>query len=653
MLEKLNLKFTYNTEDDDILRDFYIPALSNSVSYDRAVGYFSSHVLVQLSQGLKSLVQSKGRMRLIIGEPLTKDEFKAVCIGNLQKIDELSKSFEALVSDEKVAGSEILTYLIASDRLEVRFSLRRRGMFHQKIGVLRDHNGFVIAFNGSANETVNALEDINSEEISVYPCNHPVFETHGINYVKSFDKLWSNEAKNTRVVKLDSAIYNRIQSKANLPQLREALGVVDSWEDFEVNDVALKYEIPRIPSAINGESFNLREHQNCAIANWKENSHKGILELATGSGKTVTALCALVELYESRTSQKLPTTVIISVPYIPLAKQWLGELKLFNIFPLECFDNQHNWFGNLKRKIKLKQFGEINFLCILVVNKTLKSEVFQGLIRGIDPSEILVVGDECHHHGAESTAEALPLCTHRLGLSATPFISDDDEQESPFPDLAKERLIKYYGGIVAKYTLKDAIIDGVLTPYDYHIIPVYLSAFEQENYDSLSKSISQLVIIANKRRLTNQETLNFQILCGKRNKLMGVAENKLTALRTILENKYGNSRKGTLFYVGEGRDSSEQNDYISLVTEELYRQGWSVAKFTSKESMKERKNILSAFRSNDLEALVAMKVLDEGIDIPACETAFILASTKKPKAVHSTKRSSFKKKSRKNKGKYL
>lgn len=635
MLDNLNLKFNYNSENDDLLSDFYLPVLAEAKSYDRAVGYFSAKVLEQLAVGLVNLVNSKGKMRLIIGEPLSQDEYDAIYQGNLQKIYELSVNFENLIMQSNISGVELFGYLIAKNHLEVRFALRRRGMFHQKIGVVKDYSGSAVAFNGSANETFNALcDDINSEEITVFPSNHSSFETHGINLVKQFNALWGNEAKNTRVIPLDSETYKRISKSINRSKVEQ---LYDVFLDDPISEGAIEEKVPSyqrveptIPTFINGKPFCLFSHQVSAIRKWQENDYRGIFELATGAGKTLTSLCAAVQLYNRRIKEKQKTVLVIAVPYIELAKQWVSELKKFKISPIQCFDSKDYWVDECKRKVNLYRSNRLNFICLLVVNNTLKSDTFHEYIDQIESDDLLIIGDECHHHGSFNINEALPLGQYRLGLSATPFRSDDDDIDSPFPDEAKTRLLGYYGNIIARYTLKNAINDGVLTPYKYYILPVYLTTSEQEVFDEYSLSISRLLMISKNRKLLTEEKNRLNRLCGFRSRLLGVAENKLPSLIKHLKFKK-EPKSNTLFYVGEGKESDSEERYINVVTKALYQLNWKVSRFTSEESGKERKDILSSFKDNTLDALVAMKVLDEGIDIPACDTAYIMASTKNPR----------------------
>src|SRR5690606_31724316 len=149
-----------------------------------------------------------------------------------------------------------------------------------------------------------------------------------------------------------------------------------------------------------------------------------------------------------------PLVAMISVPYVDLAKQWVKELKVFNITPIECFDSKSKWERSLERNLQLVNFGSSKFVCILVVNKTLCSDHFQKVISDINPKSLMVIGDECHRHGANQIRALLPNADLRIGLSATPFNDDDEVMESPFGNDAMENILSYYQTVVDEYSLE-------------------------------------------------------------------------------------------------------------------------------------------------------------------------------------------------------
>ena len=247
----------------------------------------------------------------------------------------------------------------------------------------------------------------------------------------------------------------------------------------------------------------------------------------------------------------------------------------------------------------------------------------------------MLIGDECHNHGSKNVNNALPSAYYRMGLSATPFRSDEDEIDSPFPDDARGRLLSYYGDIIASYGLDDAIHDGVLTPYEYYIIPVYLTVDEQEIYEDLSLRITKLVLKQQHSGLVKQERDNLTRYCGQRSRLLGSAQNKLVKLRDLTAKVSDEDKRHTLFYAGEGRLFDEYSDedvkVIDRVSSVLHENEWKTSQFTGDVSKKTRIALMSSFKDKTIDALVAMKVLDEGIDVPVCRTAYILASTKNPR----------------------
>ncbi|MGP9523539.1 DEAD/DEAH box helicase, partial [Psychrobacter sp. AOP7-D1-15] len=257
------------------------------------------------------------------------------------------------------------------------------------------------------------------------------------------------------------------------------------------------------------------------------------------------------------------------------------------------------------------------------------SDHFQKAIKDINLSSLMFIGDECHRHGANQTRSLLPDAAFKLGLSATPFNDDDDMLESPFGNDAMDNILSYYQAIVHEYSLEDAILDEVLTPYDYHIIPIHLTEVEQEEYDQLSESIRKIMINSG-GNLSKDNREKMVTLTSKRSRLLGSAENKMFKLRDITSNISKEKRKLTLFYVGEGKDS-EDNIIIDQVTKTLRYNDWKTAQFTGKTTKRERDELLHLFKQRRVDALIAMKVLDEGIDVPACSTAYILASTKNPR----------------------
>lgn len=643
LLTDLELKSVYRLGNQDLLNEFYKPILRLAAQYDRAVGFFSAETLTANLKGIIELVKNQGKMRLVIGHPLTDSEFEAVKQGDSLKevVDYLdNKLVEILekLNTENNICLEVLALLIASGKLEVKYALRKQGMYHEKIGIIHDSGKNKIVFTGSANETIYALSNgFNAESISVYKSwDFNNYKDYGEPFEQGFEELWNGKQAHTITVDVPSAFYEKISEKS-----KKDLSVYDleskENEIYNIFNKEVFYGQPRIPSEINGKVFSIFNHQILAIKDWIANKYVGILQLSTGSGKTITSIYAATKLYEARSSNNVGTLLIVSVPYQELAKQWVESLKIFNINPVRCWESKKQWDNELSNEILSLNMGSKDFVAIVVVNRTMESDLFQEHISKVDSSMVIFIGDECHNHGSKRTNKALPDAYYRMGLSATPYRSDDDEIETPFPNDAKDRINSYYNKIVSVYSLGDAINDGVLCEYKYYIVPVYLTEEEQEKYEELTSEIGKVISQGGSTGLSAGLKNQFTILCGKRSRLLGSARNKIEMLEEINKKIKNEDRKYSLFYCGEGaiNNTGEQQEddlkVIESVSMKLSSLGWQTSRFTSNETPKVRNEIMNNFVSGHIDALVSMKVLDEGVDVPVCNKAFILASTRNPR----------------------
>lgn len=631
VLRDLPLKAVYRTDTDNILEDFYIPALTQSVAYDRAVGFFSAGMISYAAQGLTAFLENEGKMRLVIGGELAPEDAQALTDGYDTRA--LADRFGQLVIDQFTRVSdglfcrrlEALAFLVASGRLDVKIALKRRGMYHEKIGIMRDRVGDAVVFQGSANETPSALvQDFNFESVNVFPTWNKGLKDHYEPYLRGFDRLWANTTKDTLVLDFPEAAKANLVKIAAEARYPTPAVEIDLWRGYikhrPVDDDTA--EAPRLPVTLGGAPFAIMDHQRRALSRWKANGLSGILALATGAGKTITSIYGAVKIHEATGRLFL----VIAVPYQSLADQWVETLAAFNVTALRCYGSAAAWTDELSRLVTLFQTGAINFGCVLVVNRTLQTEKFQGMLAQIPGGDLMWVGDECHHHSSIALSEALPAhAKMRLGLSATP--------EHYLDQTATDRLTGYYGEIVDTYTLADALRDDVLTPYDYHVVLVDLTEDETEDYRKLSDQLARAMAHSSEASAESSGSEQVKALLMRRARLLGAAANKLLALRTLLASEAPQGM--TLFYCGDGSTEDEETGIpsrqIELVSKELHAQGWLNAHFTSRESRNERIQLLDQFRLGLVDALVAIRCLDEGIDVPGCRTAFILASGRNPK----------------------
>ena len=633
MLRNQDFKIHYSSEEDNIYEEFYVPALECSINYKRAVGYFSLGVLLNAPAALSHLVSNGGSIKIIFAKLVSETDLDQLKEGiNHSLLNDLP-SFLDLIDNHKGTLVEyrirLLAYLFKSGQLEIKIAFRKYGLFHQKIGILEDANGDLISFNGSMNETKSALDpEINSEEITVFKSWDAGQKDYVIKHVNDFDKLWLNTSSpNTVTCDLPEVLNNEINIIAADTSFIPSKASEDKLvEQFFNNDALLKNVMPRIPELINGSPFRIREHQTLALNKWKEADFRGILELATGTGKTITSIYALTKIYESVEG----LSVIISVPYVDLADQWIEELKLFNIFGVKCYGSRDTWQNKLNSYVLRNQASQNEFLVLVVVNKTFKSDAFQSIIADFNLNKTMFIGDECHHHMSESFENILPFnARFKLGLSATPFHYMDEE--------ANERLRNFYGDVVYKYSLFEAIENGILTKYEYHPIPVVLTDTETDEYYNLSEKISK--VIAQKGETSSIKDEQLQSLLMRRARLIGTAKNKLVELDKLISAQAVPNH--SLFYCSDGRVSDDDESTVLSDSDELKQRqavgrllrshGVPASFFTADETRTQRQTILENFKSGDIRSLVAIKCLDEGIDVPACSTAYILASSKNPR----------------------
>jgi superfamily II DNA or RNA helicase len=630
MLRDLHFKAVYRSESDSLLDDFYLPALTASLRYDRAVGFFSATMLSYASQGIAALAARGGRMRLIFAGELEADEAEAIDDGYARKkmsnrlgqayIEAIDNLGDALV----YRRLETLSWMIASGLLDIRVALKSRGMYHEKIGILYDDNEDRIVFQGSANETVYALvPDFNFESIMIFKSWRPEHDEFARPFIDGFARLWANESPGTLVIPFPEAAAARMIAvgkrlkapKADVEQ--EILRRIREVRD----EATLTTTVPLVPIMRWGEPFALRAHQAAALSAWKASGFHGVLSMATGAGKTITALYGITKIFEAFKN----LFVIIAVPFQSLADQWMDELTEFGISGVGCYADRSKWETDLTRSVRLYTAGALPFVACVVVNRTLQSEAYLSIIRAIPGERLLLIGDECHNFGASALCKALPQQAKlRLGLSATPI--------HYFDELRNNRIKDYFGAVCFTYSLKDALSDKVLTPYQYFVHPIELDQDETEEYLELTSKISRLAASSYVGITEDSEDTALNILLFQRARLLGNATGKLDCLRELLRDK--RPEPYTLFYCGDGSTEEtlgQETTQIDSVSRILYDQGWRVSHFTAEESRKERKRVLDLFRAGALDALVAMKCLDEGIDVPACRTAYILASSRNPR----------------------
>lgn len=371
---------------------------------------------------------------------------------------------------------------------------------------------------------------------------------------------------------------------------------------------------PKIPPFI-----QLRQYQQQAVASWFANNGRGTLKMATGAGKTITALAIACELY-----QKIGLQVLLVVcPYRHLVSQWARECEKFNLQPILAFENVHTWQSQLATALYNLRSGN-QFLTVITTNSTLMGGL-QSQLKYF-PAKTLIVGDEVHNLGAPRLEQSLPRTVGlRLGLSATP--------ERYFDRQGTQFLLNYFGSVLQpEFTLADAIAQGALVHYLYYPILVELTEAEAYAYARLTTRIGWALAAEENGAAADNDVLNSLLM--QRARLIGAAANKLQALRQLMAKRLHTHH--TLFYCGdgsvEGALSAESNRQLTAVVKMLGAElGYRVNTYTAETPLTQREELRRQFEQGELQGLVAIRCLDEGIDIPAIETAVILASSSNPR----------------------
>jgi DNA phosphorothioation system restriction enzyme len=413
-------------------------------------------------------------------------------------------------------------------------------------------------------------------------------------------------------VSIDSQSTYRVNKVAATP----AIELTDINRLVRVAESQVRYQVEPVPAGCPQlpPNLQLRSYQQQAVANWFQNHGRGTLKMATGSGKTITALAIATQLYQQIGLQVL----IVICPFRHLVTQWGRECEKFNLQPILACESIHKWQSNFAHQLARINTHQQPFLTVITTNETLIGSGFQSQLKYL-PDRTLIIGDEVHNLGAKKRESSLPRNVGlRLALSATP--------ERHYDEIGTQNILDYFGDILQpEFTLKDAIEQGALVHYLYYPILVELTESESEQYLKLTRAIS--------RKLTynsheEADTPDITPLLMQRARLVGAAANKLVALKTLMETRLDTSH--TLFYCGDG--SSDSTQQLAAVTHLLGNQlGYRVNTYTAATALPDREHLRQQFESGALQGLVAIRCLDEGIDIPAIKHAVILASSTNPR----------------------
>ena len=596
----------WNSATDDIVNDFYRPALNGCIRYDRLTGFFDSNTFVAAFREALDFVERGGRMRLITSAKFSKADLDVI---TKSVDDRLSEEVSNMLDDDlgrKCLGllAHMLTTKIDGEpRLDIRILVPRRGIFHAKVGIFTMENGDAVSFSGSVNETGMGWTG-NVEQFKAF-CSWIDKRFVDID-AGAFREFWEDRHANIRSYSLPNAVREKILSVRP-----------ESDEEYKRLVLALRKAYGEKRQS-GPTKLVLRDYQKAAIEAWFSRGGRGILEMPTATGKTFTAMGCINRLQKKH--GRLFT--VIAVPYKHLIQQWIKNVGEWN----ELADPEHaisqnvvnmsksNWKDKLSQAVdefNRKGYGGghgTNDCIVCVTYDLLATKKFIETVKDVE-GEMLLVADEAHHTGAPTTQKGLlKEYSARLALTATPERYFDEEGS----DLIKE----YFDGVAYSMEIGPAIKDGYLAQYEYHPVFAELTATETDEYIRLTKAIA--IKRGNKNGDTPSSDESFD-LENKRARIIAKAEQKYQKLAEILES-HGNSLENAIIYCHDGKQLTN----VGLI---LSERNINYEKISAAESMMEIRDSLAHLKEKNYQCIVAMKCLDEGVDIPSAQLGIIMAST--------------------------
>ena len=556
-------------------------------------------------------------MRLVASPFLNEEDGQAISEG-YEKREIIERSLVRELARDDIPdpiGERLgfLAWMVADGLLDVRIALveneQGTGMYHEKFGIYKDSANNVVAFSGSANETVGGLIN-NFETVEVFRSWIEADAERANNRVQNFDMLWKGNTKGLKIYDFPEAARRKLLEFR--PRQRPLF-------EPEEEDLSTDAEgVPRLP-----RDFSLRYYQISAIEKWFNSNGRGLWEMATGTGKTQTALVAMMEAWKH--IKPNPLYISIVCPFKDLVEQWGKEARKLGINPILCYESRKNWFQDLGNAIASLGTGELPIVSI-TTNASFAGKPYQEIIRQVNAPMLFIV-DEVHNFGSSRLRDLLPdKAQYRLGLSATPIRHRDKK--------GTDMLLQYFGSVVFEYTLPAAIKDGFLTPYNYYPIVAYLNGEELSEYVDLTVQIGKLIGSADQDFwIDEMEDGPLKMYLFRRARILGRAQAKMANLEETMSELTNSTHN--LVYCSDASllgDDESPTRHIDAVTKLIGSNlEMRVNSYTHLTPVDERAKLRQMLASGELQVLTAIRCLDEGIDIPEVRRGFILASSTNPR----------------------
>jgi superfamily II DNA or RNA helicase len=588
---ELDFPRVIDTSSADFINEFYQPLLTRSELYRRGVGYFTSNWVNSAARGIAELADNGGTAQWIVSPILEENDWEALKKGSQAKRNEmlresLADTITNLRYDLEYDTRNAVAWMIADGLLEIKLAVPTHelsGDFHDKFGVFYDAGGNRLSFHGSQNDSDQALRNYEAYTIDCDWISER--DKEGVDKQEQrFERLWDDRDPNVNVYTVPESV------EKDIADLRD--------RDNRA------YDPPTGVASDPEPEITLRDYQREAVDAWFDNSCRGLFQMATGTGKTFTALAALDEYSDTVDD---PLLCVITVPQKHLANQWADEMSTFGLDQPKFIYHAANpdWKTDLSRAVSNIRLGIKDYECLITTHKTFSSETFRKKVAESSTNKI-VIADEVHGLGSEKRREGLlEAYNSRVGLSATP--------KRYYDETGTNYLLEYFEGVTYEYSLEEAIPE-YLTPYRYYPVIVEMDEDELEDYRAMTQSVAA----ADSSDDVDKETV--QILRSQRADIVKEAVRKYDALRGILHRMDDVSH--LLVYTNH-----EQIDTVGGILNEF---GVMHHRFTHEEDDDLRKDLLNRFGDGEYEALVAMRCLDEGVDVPQTRTAVLMSNTGNP-----------------------
>lgn len=623
-LRRLNIGYKYKSSRDNVLEEFIIPCLKESYLYDRAVGFFSGNALRLALNGVIEFIKKKdSKIRIITSPYLKKNDILEIKKG-LKEEKKLMES-EILDEIERIANSPdkpllaSLGWLIARGRLEMRIgdvNTSNHSLFHDKLGIFRDKVGNRVAFFGSLNETYLGYKE-HYDAIRVITSwrdpEHKIAEEE-----RDFELLWDDLDPFVRMYGITDAIKKKIVMYA--PETKEEL--VKLIEEYGPPLISRK---EKKSHTFNPNNIRPWVPQERALRAVKKGGYKGILKMATGTGKTAVALLILEQFFKD--TKRFGNRILILVPSRILGRQWQDFLNentsvddlVFRYDSETKVDERRDLARSWKRKFRKND--NYNLFLIITIQSLHKFD-----LRGKKVD--FLIADEVHTYGTENyidkIEEKLSGTRNIIGLSATP--------ERYYDIRGTERVLDFFGPIVFTYNIKEAQRERkapgretVLSKYGYYPFVAQLTPIEERAVKELSKEIGKMTAIGFSGEVTEDQDAVPQAAKAKMNqraRIIKKSRSKLGLLRTILKENasflsqcivYCEDRV-QLNEIKKVFDSLRIDSYV-IYHSQIYRRG----------------EALRLFKEKNCRFILSMHCLDQGVDIPECQSIIFMSSSGNPR----------------------